>query len=279
MLKILREKPHIPIYAMLFLLTAIPLLQPLGLPISVSRTTITFFDIIDDIEEGDIIFFDINFGPGSWPENGPQAVAVIKHIWAKGGKILFFSLNSDGPQMYDKIISQITPPDGYEYGVDWVYLGFLSGGETAMAALTTDTASLVQSDYLGKSLESLPLMQEVRSAEDAKLLICNTSGALAWAWVRQWHEPYNKPYLLLPIGIMVPSSAVYVDAGQIAALLPGSRGAAEYEIRSGIPGEAITLTDTLTVQQVYIMILIIIGNIMFLSERKGKSSENTRRTI
>ena len=67
---------------------------------------------------------------------------------------------------------------------------------------------------------------------------------------------------------MIPSSAVYVDAGQIAALLPGSRGAAEYEILSGRPGEAITLTDTLTIQQVFIMITIIIGNILFFLERR-----------
>jgi len=268
MSNILREKPHIVIYAILFLITAIPLLHPLGLPISVSQTTRNFFEIIDGIEEGDIIFFDINFGPGSWPENGPQAVAVIKHIWSKGGKILFFSLSSDGPQMYLKMMSKIIPPAGYEYGADWVYLGFLSGGETAMAAITTDTWSLVTSDYQGKPLENLPLMQKVHSAEDGKLLLCDTSGALGCAWVRQWYEPYKKPYLLLPIGIMIPSSAVYVDAGQIAALLPGSRGAAEFEILSGRPGEAVTLTDTLTIQQVFIMITIIIGNILFFLERR-----------
>ena len=279
MSEILKENPHIVIYAILFLLTAIPLLRPLGLPISVSETTRKFFNVIDGIEEGDVIFFDINFGPGSWPENGPEAVATIKHIWSKGGKILFFSLSSDGPQMYLKMMGRVTPPAGYEYGVDWVYLGFLSGGETAMAAITTDTWSLVKSDYQGKSFESLPLMQQVRSAEDAKLLICNTSGALAWAWVRQWYEPYKKPYLLLPIGIMVPSSAVYVEAGQIAALLPGSRGAAEYEILIGRPGEAITLTDTLSTQQVFLMIIIIIGNIIFLLEKTGRNPEKTRRTI
>ncbi len=275
MSKWIRSNSVAVIYAVLFLITALPILSPLGLPISIGPTTRKFASIIDSLKKDDIVFVDINFSPGSWAENGPQLAVIMKHLWTKGVKVLFFSLAVDGPQMYMKAIGQATPPPSLKYGVDWVYLGYLSGAETAAAAITKDTWSLVKSDYFGTPLQNLPIMQKIRTAEDAQLLIVVTSGEMSWMWVRQWYERYRKTYLLAPISIMVPSGAPYQQAGQIAAILAGSRGAAEYEVLIAKPGEGATVTDALTMQLLYLMCLIIIGNVIFYTQRKGRRTSAT----
>ncbi len=270
MLKWIRTDPVVAIYAILFLITAIPILNPIGLPISVGPTTRKFASVIEGLNRGDVVFVDINFSPGSWAENGPQLVVIMKHLWMKGATVMFFALATDGPQMYLRAINLAKPPPTLKYGEDWVFLGFLSGAETAMASLTRDTSSLVKSDYFGTPLQNIPLMQKVRSADDAKLLIVVTSGDMSWMWVRQWYERYKKTYLLAPISIQVPSGAPYLQAGQIASILQGSRGAAEYEILIHQPGEAATQTDALTLQLIYLMVLIVIGNILYYMSRQKR---------
>jgi hypothetical protein len=245
----------------------------MGLPITVSQSTIEFHGIIDEIKQGNVIWFDTAFGPGSWTENGPQSIVVWRHIIDKGGKVLFVSTVNDGPRMYELIVDQVDPEAiGLEYGVDYVNIGFIAGLETAQAALATDTWSLVTEDVYGNKFDSLPLMNEIRTGEDADIVICATSsGDRTVGWVRQLHEKFGTTILTLPISIGITSIQPYYESGQVSGILYGSRGAAEYEILTNRPGEAVTQTDALTMQHILLISVVIIGNLLYLNERRKKS--------
>jgi hypothetical protein len=268
----IKNNQNIVIYTLLVIFTAVPLVNPIGLPITVSQSTIEFHDIIDTVNEGDIIWFDTAFGPGSWTENGPQSIIVWHHIIDRGGKVMFVSTVTDGPRMYERIIDQVNPEArGLEYGVDYVNIGFIAGLETAQAALATDTWSLVTEDVYGNKFENLPLMSEIRTGEDANIVICATSsGDRTVGWVAQLHEKFGTMILTLPISIGITSIQPYYESGQVSGILYGSRGAAEYEILTNRPGEAVTQTDALTMQHILLISVVIIGNLLYLNERRNQ---------
>ena len=133
-------------------------------------------------------------------------------------------------------------------------------------AIAKDTWSIKLTDDYGTPLEDLPLMHEVRSAEDAEMLFLSSAGAVQ-TWVRQWCEPYGKVIMLMPISINIPAEMAYVETGQIAAYVPGGRGAAEYEVAIREPGEAVTLTDAMSMQHLFLIVMIILGNVLWFKDR------------
>jgi len=264
----LNKNYNLIIFIFLLLVTVVPMIKPIGLPIPISENTADFYNIIDGIEEGDIIWFDINFSPSRWAELGPQAIATVKHIWSKGGKVLFISSDLYGPQMYDLIIDKAKPPESYEYGIDWVNLGYIIGGETAIASLSTDVFSVVKTDKYGNALEDLSMMYETPDGSFVKLIIVVTEGvSAAENYVRQLKSKYDTTIICGLQAQGVTTVQPYLTAGLISAVLPGARGAAELEVLTKRLGVAITITDALSLAQIYLLILIILGNIIFILEK------------
>ncbi len=266
----IKKNSNMVIFGMLFIVTAYPLISPLGLPIKIDQSTRTFYDLVESLEPGDAILFDVAFGPGPWPECGPQVIATLTHLIRNQVKIVMISGSADGPQMYNKIVQQMGQKlQDLEYGVDFVYLGYLAGTETMQASFADDTSSVVTSDYFGTPLSSLPLMNEVKSGSDIKhAYVSSASGDVGYGWVRQLYERYGTYIILLPTSILITGALPYLDAGQFKALLYGSRGAAQYEVMLNAPGEAVIITDALTLQHIYLIILVVIGNVMYFQERR-----------
>jgi len=60
----------------------------------------------------------------------------------------------------------------------------------------------------------------------------------------------------------------YLKSGQMVGMLTGLRGAAEYENLIGKPGEAVAGMDAQSVAHVAIILVILVGNIGYYSERR-----------
>jgi hypothetical protein len=60
----------------------------------------------------------------------------------------------------------------------------------------------------------------------------------------------------------------YVDSGQVAAILGGLRGAAEYEVISGLPGPSVAKMDAQSLGHVLVIGFIVVGNIAFFLDKK-----------
>jgi hypothetical protein len=69
---------------------------------------------------------------------------------------------------------------------------------------------------------------------------------------------------------MVPMMTTFWRAGDMVGFLGGSRGSAEMELLIGEPGAALATTDTLSLSHVYLILLIIIGNLGYIIKRLGE---------
>jgi hypothetical protein len=265
------------LYWVLFIVIAIPYLRPLGIPIEVSDPVNDFLKSVDSLPPGSVILIENSLSPGGWGEHGPGLEAFLKYTAYQyptthnGGKLklLVTSGSEIGPVSWDKVFTPILEPSVMEYGEDYVYLGFISGLETYVARLAEDIHSLVSVDYYGTSLENIPMMAEIIDYSDVAMIIPVECAEWTEWYIKHWGQ---RGVLVSGIvcAIYIPRHATFYEGGQMTGYVGSSRGSAELELLVNQPGAAISTTDTLSTSHLWIIVLIILGNLgYFLSRRTG----------
>lgn len=265
----LENVPREILYGLLLIAFIIPMVRPIGFPIPISEESRIWYNTIEALPEGSVILIDFGYSGGGEPELGPMAVAVYNHIFKRGGlKAIAMSTSLEGPLLWDKAMAEINPARyGAEYGVDYIHIGYLTGTETAMAAVGKDLRATTSTDYKGVSLDQYSIMQGINSAADFDLLICYTTGGdQSEGWVRQWYTPYKVPYLCSVLAMMVPTMLPYRNAGQIVALLAGATSG-QMESLVKVPARGIKSADVITVTHILVLAFVVIGNIAYYASK------------
>ncbi len=265
------------VYLLTWLFVLFPLLNPLGLPVPIGRESQVWKEYLDNIPNDSVIMFSMDYGVSGMPELFPMTVSTMHYLWsnaqAKNWKIVVIAFWNQGPLVFDTLLDQMNPESAYgvEYGVDWVELGWIPGGETGMAAFATDIWGQAPRDYLeDQPLTAFPIMEDIRTAEDVDLIISIETGTPGLPeWLRQWETPFGVPIIVGCIGVSVPGMAPYLASGQLSALMPGLTASGEFEILINRPGLAVAGLDAVSMSHLLVVCLVLIGNIAyFASGRK-----------
>jgi hypothetical protein len=257
-------------YLLLFIVVGAPLIRPLGLPLPITAPVLALYNKIESLPPGSVVLFEYGVGAASWPEHGPSIIAVLKHLLSKNVKIILISLyTAEGPTLFATRIKPAIASylEKKTYGVDYVDFGFVTGYETAMAAIAEDMHKALPRDVYGTPVDQIPLMKNVRSARDLALVIAT---GYCEPYIRQFYTPYGVPVAIMTWGMNAPGYMPYISAGQLCGMVAGIRAAAEYEILIKSPGEASASSDALSLSHLFIVVLIVIGNIQYyLTRRRG----------
>jgi hypothetical protein len=169
---------------------------------------------------------------------------------------------------------------GWEYGVDYVVFGYLSGEETAFGMIAADVGYLGV-DYDGTPVEDLPLIQSLQDSSGAvgphvdascfKLAYFSGVVTIFDMWVRQWPIAYGMRSIS---NTGFQSVAPYYKK-HVWGVLDGTRGSAEYEKVTGYPGVELMKLDGQNFAGSFIYLSIIVANIASLVSRK-KVDERVR---
>ncbi len=255
----------------------IPTLKPLGLPLMVGTMAKDWYDTVDALPSGSVVLFDIGFGSGGYPSLGPATIAALHQMFEKDLKIILMATALEGSMMYPLIMNKVKPEENYGavYGEDYVFLGYIAGGQTAMAGVLGDLHAIVSTEYTGKPIDQIPLLKGVEGAEDISLVAyITTSGDTSEGWVYQAYSAYGKDVVGGMLSMMTTSMKPYYDSGQLKGLLDGVKGAADMEFLTRHPGDAIKSSDVLSFSQTLVLIFIIVGNISYwgvkTSEKEGR---------
>jgi hypothetical protein len=268
------------LYWILFISLAIPYIKPLGLPVSIAETSYALYNYINTLGPNDVVVMAIEFGVSAWSECLPGFVAVSKHLIQRGVKIIYWCVGyTDCDLTMEAVMARIPQlkgpgqpagPGDYKYGVDWVYFGFIAGGETTVAQLADNIRNVLRTDKYGTPIDQIPLMKNVNSAKDIKLVVDSTTGDYGDYYVRQWRMRYGTAVAEIGIAMNYSTFIPYYQAGLAVGALKGIRGAAEYEKLIGQLGEATTSLDALNISHLLVIIAIIFANISyFMTRRKG----------
>lgn len=263
------------IYLILIVLVLWPLVKPIGLPVSVGPWTRDVFNTIDTLAPGDIVIMSLDYSIGGAPDVHPQAVAVAKHVFKKGGRIIFMAFVDQGVIFIDEIVAW-AEKNGKVYGEDFCDVGYLAGLETAIAAMASDFYVAFPEDTRGNGTRSLTMLTNYTGVGDTKMILEFATGAPGpMEWIRQVYNIFGIPMMAGLVTVMAPQTEPYYQAGQLFGILAGLRGAAEYEIASGIPGKAAAGMDAQSLGHFVIIGFTILGNIIYAIERSQKKDKTS----
>ncbi len=267
------------LYLALFIACAVPFVVSIRLPVYVSPETRKLYETIDKCPPGKVILVDSAWDAGSLGENWGQVEVAFDHMLKKRIKFVIVSLDMAvmGPQFADKVMSKLIKekyPDR-KYGVDWANLGFTKGDWQAMQQIAKDIRRQYKIDSRGYSLDDakhLPIMQHVRNIDDIYMIYSVTYSPME-NWIPFIHGVYGTPIGFGCAGIQSTTYYRYILSNQLAGMLVGVRGAAEYDALLHPDMKSRTSLGTaLIVPQSFghmvIILAVILGNIGYFAARR-----------
>lgn len=253
----------------------LPLLHPVGLPFMVEPQVQSIYDAVEALPAGTRVLVSADFDPGSAAEIEPFYRANLHHLFRKNLKVVEISLWETAPPYVEPTLRQIAARYNKVEGEDWVYLGFKSGREVAIKSLGEDLLKTFPKDQKGRTTSSLPVMAGLRAAKDFPLIVNISAGFPGTKeYVLQIQGQYNLRIASSTTAVTVPEYIPFYKSGQLVGLSGGLVGSAEYEklVFEGTPpeGERLMATeavDVLNLGHLYIIGLILIGNVAFFLTR------------
>jgi hypothetical protein len=258
------------LYWVLFIGLILPLIRPIGLPITISPTTRSLYSGIRDLNEGDVVVINLSSETSAWPECLPGLVAATKALIREDAKLIVWGPLVDSGITWNKIVESVPDFDDLEYGRDYVYLGYYTGGEAAVARMASSIRSIFPTDYKGTPLEQLELMTNVDSATDVDMVISSDTGDSVEFWIRQWHTPFGTKVGEIGIAMLGSSLMPFYQSGNVFGISAGVRGGAELERLIGEPAEATTSMDSISLSHLLVVVAVILSNLGYLLNKKAE---------
>jgi hypothetical protein len=199
----------------------------------------------------------------------PGAAAIFHHAITHGTKVINVAVHQDGPIVFKTVIAPSVADTmekyGYEYGEDYVNIGFIGGLEAGIAAFYADM-HIKGSDVYGTPLDNIPMMKNIKTLADCTVVVPLTGWTHTYH-MRQAKLVYDVP--VLPVGLegALASWPIFVEAEQMLTFIHGWTGAAEYERLLQRPGMAMKGLNALSVLYFTMIFWIIIGNISYFGKK------------
>lgn len=257
------------LWFVLVIMVAAPILSPIGLPIPIDPMTQEFYNIIEELPPGSTVWMENAVGSGMMAEMMPAFVACMTHLFLRDIKIILMNIyDATAIPVWEEFMLPELERRGVvgEYGVDWAWLPYVPGLETALAAMAADIRGTVSVDYHGTPLDELPVMEGLNHVEDFDLVIEFGHTSPFFAFMRQVQAPYDVVFICQALTMDVPLTMPYYPL-QCNALLKGLSGAAEYEKLIGYGWRGLAAIESTSTSHSWIFIAVIAGNIYFLYEK------------
>jgi len=265
------------IYGVLFIVAVASFLMPPLKVSSVGPQTRAVFEAVESCPDDKVIILDSSWDMGSQSENRPQFRALVQHMFMRNIKFVVTTLGTTpfAPEIAQKHLDELAKEYGKTYGEDYVNLGYKTAGGGGVVgaplgflldAFARDIHAVYPTDINNTPVSDIPLMQKVKNIEQAHLVICCTYQP-SDEWISFIRGQFGKPVVFSCMSIVVPLYAIYFDANQLAGIIAGTRGAAEYErlLKLEKPGEGTQLMTPQSLVHMLIIAFIVIGNIGYLS--------------
>jgi hypothetical protein len=270
-----------------FLAVILCLLPPIILgitlpPAPMGTADSAFYHIEQNMDEHKTVIIAVDFGPGTAAENKPQAKLMIEHLLRRK---IPFALTSiyvlASPFLQElplEVISELKeemPDADWEYGKDWVNLGFLAGGfiEVQNLAKSKNWWTHLKTDAEGNVLSELPIMKSLKSIKDVSSLVQITglTGTFS-AWLQFFQVSGHTPKMLHGCtSITITDAYMFYASGQMNGLFEGIAGAAWYEhlLDKAFPERTMSTAQIVNTgtsfAQILVMALVVFGNLKLFS--------------
>jgi len=254
----------------------LPLLFPITLSFNIDERVQSLYDSVEEVPAGSTVFISADFDPASRPELEPFFRANLHHLLRKDVKFVAATLWPSSPPLVMPIFEEITAEYGKEYGKDWCFLGFKDGKELAIKAIGENIPETFPTDIKGNKIADLAVARSFKQAKDFAMIINVSAGFPGTReYVLQIQGQYDLKIASATTAVSGPDYIPFYKAGQLTGLSAGMPGSAQYEQlvfpdgpREGERLMATQAVNVLNVGHLFIIVLILLGNIAFFVTRR-----------
>lgn len=222
-----------------------------------------------------VMLISLDFDPSSAPELSPQAEIIIRHAFMRGiGVVAVNVASAIGTQLAQSIVDRAARETEGKYeiklpGRDYVFLGFRPGFFNLILQMGEDINRAFATDYAGTRLDDMPFMQGIKNYNDIELVTVITGFVgVPETWIQVVKTKYNRVLGMGMTAVSVADYTPYLQSKQLVGLLPGMRGAAEYELALDAPAAGTRGMLAQLASHVLIIVLIGAGNVLFFLQRR-----------
>jgi hypothetical protein len=244
----------------------VPLLFPIGLPIDIQPQVRSVYEAVRGLPAGSKLLVSADYDPGSGPEVQPFMEALFTLAFERDLDVVAFTLWPAGPPMIDRAYERTK--GSTRYGEDFVNLGFKEGRIIVMTKMGESIVKTFPTDDHGTPLRDLPIMRGLDALGDAPLLVLVGSGFPGpIEWLPQVQGRYIDRVVAATTSVMAPDLIPFLDSGQLAGLVAGISGAAQFEKLCGIAGAATRGMDVQSFAHLLIILSIVLANVSYFARR------------
>lgn len=234
-------------------------------PVVASGATRGVYDKVESCPDDGVVLINSGWDMGSQAECRAALDCVIRHLCRRRVKFVVTCLGPTpfSPEFADGVIKPIAAEAGYEYGRDWVNLGWVptrAGAAVVIDGLCEDIHSIHPKDVNGTPVGELPLMRRVRKITDVHMVYAVNYGPPE-PWISFAKGQYGTPVAFGCMSIMGPWYHTFIDSGQLCGAVIGNRGAAEYEALLERRGLGTKLVTAASFGNAVIILAALLGNI------------------
>lgn len=267
------------IYILMLLAVGIPISLKVAFPPARMPVAETLFSVVDGIpNDRGVAFLAFDYGPGTSAENLPQSQVILEHLFRKRVPVFIFSLTPISEPFLrsvpEAVAAQLKAETGesWEYGKDWVNVGFRPGGGLFIQTLakSPNIPEFLGKDVKGAPLSTYSISSRVSTIRDIQFL-GEFTGLVG---MFQTYVQYFQADGYVPIfghgctSITIPEAYIYLDSGQLQGLLEGLAGAAWYsdllrqKYKDREPDRALVSNTALGIAQLVVLGLVVLGNLV-----------------
>jgi hypothetical protein len=239
-------------------------------PVGVSTEVRKIHDFVESLEPGDTILLTLDYDPGTLAELQPMTEAVLSQAFERGARVILTTLSQFGPAMADGIIRGVAEKHGKKSGTDYTFLGYKPYPTITILAMGSDFRVPFPTDYYGTPIEQIPMMEDLHNYSDVKGVVAMCGGNVADMWIQYGNAKYGMPLALGVTGVMAADYYPYLQSGQIFGLIPGVKGAAEYEQLRGARGSGSRGMPYQVITHGIILAFMVVTNVAYVAQRRAR---------
>jgi hypothetical protein len=245
---------------------SIPSGEGFPLPILRPRDLDPLFELVEraSIERPVLVISD--YTPGYYGELEAVVSPLLEHILSRGFRVATLSTQPTGPALAEGLLSRLG-----ENGQDYIHLGYLSGGPTAVQLFVASPREAIPEGFMlpeeleGQSSWQSPILEGVSKLSDFSMVVVITAGTeSARTWAEQAYPWKGETPLVMALSTGAePLVRPYYEAlePQVDAILTSLPAAVAYEKFLGSQGAAHTRWNAFGAGMFSIELILIAGAI------------------
>ena len=243
--------------------------QIFSMPVGVPNELKTAVSIVQSIPPDAPVLVIFDYDPSRAGEMEVAATPLFDHMMILNHpRLTFISTNEYGSVLAERFISGPLAGRGYQSGVTYLNLGYLSGGHMGIRSFAQNPAQTITFDTSNQFAWTQPPLQGVTALNQFAAMILVTDDAeAARAWVEQTQELRGAtPFLVVSSAQAAPMIQPYFESNQVQGMVSGLYGGAivERQYNNGNPGTARRYWDGYSAGMLIAAILVFGGGLVNL---------------